>query len=164
MLIYKRITAVILVFTLVFSLALTAHATEFEMTSTNTDEYIIFVPGNERIASDGTFEFNFRSELVSGSFVANDDTIKISSKCRRFNVNTGGVESSRSYQYTLTLREKGTGNVMGSYTGYANNWTKSQKFSVTVGNEYFFILTCDPTHTMPYSLRGTGKVTNVTPS
>lgn len=161
---FKKITSIVLVLALFFSLALTVQATEAEMTSTNADEYIIFVPGNERIASDGTFEFNVRAELVSGSFVANDDTIKISAKCRRFNVNTGGVESSRSYEYTITLYERGTGNVMGSYTGYANNWTKSKTFSVTVGNEYYFIITCDPTHTMPYSLRGTGKVTNVTPS
>ena len=103
-----------------------------------------------------------RSDLRSGSFTANEDTITIYSKCRKFNVNTGSVESTKACEYTLTLYEKETSAEVGSYTGYANNKNASEEFSVEKGNEYYFIITCDPTHTMPYSLRGTGKVSDVT--
>ena len=159
--IFKKFISAILCMAILTAFPLAAHATEVEPIPSAADEYITFTTGKERIASDGTFEFNVRAELRSGTFTADDDTIKIYSKCRLFNVNTGSVTSSKNYEYTLTLYEKGVGAV-GSYTGYANNRKTTQKFSVVEGKEYYFIITCDPTHTMPYSLRGTGKVTNVT--
>lgn len=156
----KKLISAILCFTILLSFPLTARATE--SIGNDSDEYIIFSSGKERIESDGTFDFNVRSDLRSSSFTANKDTITIYSKCRRFNVNTGDVESSKAYQYTLTLYEKDTGDEVGSYTGYANNKNVTQKFSVENGKEYYFVITCNPTHTMPYSLKGTGKVSNVT--
>lgn len=151
----KKMISAVLCFAILLAFPLTARAAE-------SDEYITFVPGKERIESDGTFEFNVRSDLRSGSFTANEDTITIYSKCRKFNVNTGGVESTKACEYTLTLYEKETSDKVGSYTGYANNKKVTQEFSVEKGKEYYFIITCDPTHTMPYSLRGTGKVSDVT--
>lgn len=151
----KKVISAVLCFAIILAFPLTAQAAE-------SDEYITFIPGKERIESDGTFEFNVRSDLRSGSFTANEDTITIYSKCRKFNVNTGSVESTKACEYTLTLYEKETSAEVGSYTGYANNKNASEEFSVEKGKEYYFIITCDPTHTMPHSLRGTGKVSDVT--
>lgn len=158
----KKFISMVLCAVLLLSVLSTAQAAEMETSSKDLEEYITFTSGLERIEPDGTFEFNIRAELKSKNFTADDDTITIYSKCRRFNVNTGSVTSSTSYEYTLTLYEYETGDVIGSYTGYANNKKTTQKFSVEEGKEYYFIITCDPTHTTPYSLKGTGKVSNVT--
>lgn len=156
----KKLISGILCCAILLTFPLTAWASE--SIGNESDEYITFISGKERIESDGTFEFNVRSDLRSGSFTANEDTITIYSKCRRFNVNTGGVESTKAYEYTLTLYEKDTSDEVGSYTGYANNKKVTEEFSVKKGKEYYFIITCDPTHSMPYSLRGSGKVSDVT--
>lgn len=158
---FRRFISIILCLSMLLLFPLAVQAAEAEPISGDIAEYITFMTGNERIASDGTFEFNVRAELQSEFFTANRNTIKIYSKCKRLNVNTGRTESSESYSYTLTLYERGVG-VVDSYTGYANNEKTTKKFSVERGNEYYFIITCNPTHTMPYSLYGSGKVTNIT--
>ena len=125
----KKVISAVLCFAIILAFPLTAQAAE-------SDEYITFIPGKERIESDGTFTFNVRSDLRSGSFTANKDTITIYSKCRKYNVNTGNVESTKACEYTLTLYKKETSAEVGSYTGYANNKKASAEFSVEKGKEY----------------------------
>lgn len=124
---------------------------------------ITFTTGNERIKSDGSFTFGVSSEMMSGHFTADKTSIKISSKCKKFNVNTGSSVSTTAYQYTLTLYKKGTGKAVGSYTGYANNTSASKTFKVDEGAEYYFTIACSPELSFPERLSGSGKVTNVTP-
>lgn len=159
--IFKKLIATVLCMTIVASFPLVTQATEVERDNRDMGEYVTFISGNERMESDGTFEFNYRAEEKSDPFTANKDTIKIYSKCRRFNVNTGHYSTSESHEYTLTLYDS-EGNEIGSYTGCANNKKTTQEFSVEKGKSYYFIITCNPNQTMPYSLNGTGKVSNVT--
>lgn len=159
--IFRKIISSILCVVILASFPLVTRASEIENDHRDVSEYITFTTGNERINSDGTFTFNVRSDMRSGTFTANKNTITIYTKCRLFNVNTGSVTKSESSQYTLTLYDK-DGNEVGSYTGSANNKKMTQKFSVEKEQDYYFVITCNPKHTMPYSLNGTGKVSNVT--
>lgn len=155
----RRIITVILCFIMLLQVPIIAQATE----NPSTGEYITFTTGNERIKSDGSFTFGVSSEMMSGHFTADKTSIKISSKCKKFNVNTGSSVSTTAYQYTLTLYKKGTGKAVGSYTGYANNKNASKSFTVEEGAEYYFTIACSPELTFPERLSGSGKVTNVTP-
>jgi len=156
----RKIITVILCFVMLLQVPVMAQAAE----NPDTGEYITFTnTGNERIKSDGSFTFGVSSNMMSGHFTADKTTMKISSKCKKFNVNTGSSVSTTSYQYTLTLYKKGSGTAVGSYTGYANNKTASKSFTVEKGAEYYFAITCSPELSFPERLSGSGTVTNATP-
>lgn len=155
----RRIITVILCFVMLLQVPVIAQAAE----NPSTGEYITFTTGNERIKSDGSFTFGVSSEMMSGHFTADKTSIKISSKCKKFNVNTGSSVSTTAKKYTLTLYKMGTGKAVGSYTGYANNTSASKTFKVDEGAEYYFTITCSPELSFPERLSGSGKVTNVTP-
>ena len=44
---------------------------------------------------------------------------------------------------------------------YLGNETYKKTFTVEKGQQYYIIVTCSPTLTMPYSLKGTGKVSKI---
>ena len=155
----RKIITVILCFIMLLQVPIIAQATE----NPSTGEYITFTTGNERIKSDGSFTFGVSTEMMSGHFTADSASMKISSKCKKFNVNTGSSVSTKSYEYTLTLYKMGSGTAVGSYTGYANNTSASKTFKVDEGAEYYFTITCSPELRFPERLSGSGKVTNVTP-
>lgn len=155
----RKIITVILCFVMLLQVPVMAQAAE----NPSTGEYITFTTGNERIKSDGSFTFGVSSEMMSGHFTADKTSIKISSKCKKFNVNTGSSVSTTAKKYTLTLYKMGTGKAVGSYTGYANNTSASKTFKVDEGAEYYFTITCSPELSFPERLSGSGKVTNVTP-
>ena len=144
------------------SVPLTAMAAEAEISNKDLEEYITFTSGPERINADGTFNFNVRGSLTSGTFTANKNTIKISTTCRRYNVNKGEYKSTTSHKYTVALYKVGSTDEIGYYVGSANNDEASGEFSVEKGAKYYFVFTCNPTQTVPYSLKGTGKVSDVT--
>lgn len=85
----------------------------------------------------------------------------ISTKCQVYNVNRSKYTDESSQSYTVTLYDS-NGDVVSSYIGYADNSTYSSPFSVTRNAEYYFIITCSPTLTVPYSVKGSGSVSNVT--
>lgn len=155
----RRIITVILCFVMLLQVPVIAQAAE----NPSTGEYITFTTGNERIKSDGSFTFGVSSEMMSGHFTADKTSIKISSKCKKFNVNTGSSVSTTAKKYTLTLYKMGTGKAVGSYTGYANDKNASKTFTVEKDAEYYFTITCSPELSFPERLSGSGKVTNVTP-
>lgn len=155
----RRIITVILCFIMLLQVPVIAQATE----NTSADEYIVFTGGKERMSDDGTFDFSFNAEKTSQHFTTNTTSITISSKCKRYNNKTGENISTTSCGYTLTLYKMGSNEAVGSYTGYADNKKASATFTVEEGEEYYFVMTSNKTLGATYRLRGTGKVTNVTP-
>lgn len=158
----KRVMSMILCFVLMLSVPLTAKAAEVEISNKDLEEYITFTSGPERIDADGAFTVNVRGSLTSGNFTANKTEIKISTTCRRYNVNKDKYTSTSSYKYTVTLYKVGSTKEIGHYDGSANGKEASGNFSVEKGAKYYFVFTCNPTQTMPYSIKGTGKVSDVT--
>lgn len=158
----RKFVSMILCAVLFLSMPLTAYAAGPETLHKDLEEYFEFIVDPERMNADGTFTFGFREELSSDHFIANSNKITISAKGYKFDVNHGSVEHTKSYKYTITLYKIGTGEEVDSYSGYANNRSKSHSFAVEKGQEYYFIMTCEPALSMPYSLKGTGKVTDVT--
>lgn len=155
----RRIITVILCFVMLLQVPVMAQAAE----NTSADEYIIFTGGKERMKDDGTFDFSFNAEKTSQHFITNKTSITISSQCRRYNNKTGENIPTTSCGYTLTLYKMGSSEAVGSYTGYANDKKASATFEVEKGEEYYFVMTSNKTLGATYRLRGTGKVTNVTP-
>ena len=127
-----------------------------------SDEYVSFTTDNRRIASDGTFEFNVRAERRSeNDFIVGGNSITISAKCRKYNVNTGHPVEDDTKQFTVTLYKSSSNEEIGSFDGFADDETYKKTFTVEKGQQYYIIVTCSPTLTMPYSLKGTGKVSKI---
>lgn len=158
----KKTLCKLLCMLIVFSSLPEANANEVQTFANEHKEYVTFISGNERMESDGDFAFNVRAELRSDSnFTAKKTSIKISTKCKKLNVNSGANVAS-SKNYTVTLYNAATNEVVDFYTGVADGTTYNKTFTVVKNQTYYFVITCDPALTMPYSLYGTGTVTNVT--
>lgn len=140
-----------------------AYATETTSDPNYFEEYITFTSGDERMKADGSFKLNVRAELRSESnFTANRSSITISTKCKKLNANSGDNVPDSGKGYTVTLYNADTHDEVGSYSGVADGKTYDESFSVVTNQDYYFRFTCDPELSMPYSLYGTGKVSNVT--
>ncbi|MFR5876119.1 MAG: hypothetical protein ACLUFN_06480 [Eubacterium sp.] len=134
------------------------------------DEYITFENPSSgispRINSNGSFTFNVRKYLKSGTFTANSTSITIQTKARIYNNGTGKYTTSNSSKFQVVLRKKSTGKNMGSYVGKADNIYGGLKFTGLTKNEkyYFEIIILDENiyYSTYQSIKGTGTVSGVT--
>jgi len=152
----KRVMSMILCFVLMLSVSLTAKAAEVEISNKDLEEYITFTSGPERIDADGAFTVNVRGSLTSGKFTANKTEIKISTTCRRYNVNKDEYKST-SNKYTVTLYKVGSTKEIGHYNGLADGKEASGNFSVEKGAKYYFVFTCNPTQMLMYGKEASNR-------
>lgn len=156
----KKTVCVLLIVALFAGIALEASAVEGPSMDEAFDEYFTFT-GKQRIDNNGSFGFNFRSELRSAQkFTVSKSNVEITAKCRVYNANTGSLTKDASKSFTLTVYDAATGTRVDDLKGYANNEDATKNFTLTVGREYYFVITCSPTFVMPYSLKGSGTISN----
>ena len=85
------------------------------------DEYFTFT-GKQRIDNNGSFGFNFRSDLRSAQkFTVSKSNVEITAKCRVYNANTGSLTKDASKSFTLTVYDAATGTRVDDLKGYANH-------------------------------------------
>lgn len=160
--VFCSLMSMILVLFLALSVSAAENGNPNRENENYTDEYIVFRAGKERIESDGSFAFNVRSNLrAKPNFTAKKSSITISAKCKLKNVNNASYVSDASKEFTITLYDVDTGTEVDSFSGVADGTTYKKTFSVTKNNDYYFIISCNPTLTVPYSLEGSGSVSNV---
>lgn len=157
----KKTVCVLLIVALFAGIALEASAVEGPSMDEAFDEYFTFA-GKQRIDNNGSFEFNFRSELRSEQkFTVSKSNVEITAKCRVYNVNTGSLTKDSEKSFTLTVYDAATGTAVDSFDGFANNKNAKGNFTLTTGHEYYFVITCSPTFAMPYSLKGSGTISSL---
>lgn len=148
--------------TLLGSIATSASATEKTAFVNDIDEYIVFRYGHERIASDGTFDFNVGSDIKSTTFTANKSKITLSLKCKVYNCNTGVSTADASQTFALRLYYADTNEEYGVGFYSADGEKQESDWPVKVGQRYYFKIICDSPLNMPLSIKGSGKITNIT--
>ena len=138
-----------------------------EIQSNEFESYIEFTNNNQRIASDGTFTFEFNYRLVSDKFTANSTTIRIDTCCIVSMWDGSGDEFTDSDEkFRVTLYHDGFfDTAVGSYVGKADNIYGGKTFSgIEKGDKYYFEITPinENLSMTPRHLKGYGKVSNVT--
>lgn len=165
---FKSLMCVLLCCVMVFSVQVNVFAnvdTYEEGQEDENIEYIKFVNNPlARMNSDGTFEFQFTTRVISDKFTANASQIGIITEAY-----LGTPIGNGQYNYeeddiafTMTLKTA-SGKVVGKYTGYCNGVRGGRTFNVTQGNVYYIELatTADLAPQVKY-IMGDGVVTNIT--
>lgn len=139
---------------------------ETTVSAEDESNYIRFVnSGNERMDTDGSFEFKFQDWVGSDHFIAKGTSITITTTASMYvNVDNYYFDSD-DYVYRVTLYKK-NGREIGHYDAFGNGVSASETFitGVKKGEEYYFKLeVMDPyIDGTAYHFEGTGKVSNVT--
>lgn len=158
-----KILSVTLCLVIFFTIPLNAFAASSN--APNAEEYIRFIPNRERIATNGDFEFSINSDLTSGKFTANSNSITIKSTAKIRDINDGSVRTNSSVSYTVTLYKYVAGSpsvAVGSYYGSANGRRASGTFTVSANSTYYFEISVDTSLNAQKRLHGTGTVSPVT--
>ena len=138
----------------------------YETEEVDNVEYIKFVSNPlARMNSDGTFEFQFTSRVISDKFTANASQIGIITEAYLGTPIGNGqysYEKDSNISFTMTLKTS-SGNVVWKYIGYCNGVRGGYTFNVTKGNVYYIELATasDLAPRVKY-IMGDGVVTNVT--
>lgn len=109
-------------------------------------EYFRFIDSNERMNSDGTFEYRFYAAQYSDYFYPTDDQIWIWTRTMIYDqaVDEYFGTSDVNYQYKVTLYKSIIGKTLvknlGSYTGLCNGMNYQRQYDVEVGERYFFYI------------------------
>lgn len=146
----KRIISFITCLLLLTSMSIGTIATSIDDISTDTDEYLVFTPSLERIASDGSFDFYMRIRVTSNKFYATSNTLRINTAAKIYDQATSSSYTDKSIQFRVTLY-KSSGTKVGSYVGNADNIYGGKTFNVTSGQKYYIEITS------LYDFTGTGK-------
>ncbi len=127
----KRIISAVLCLSLILCLPLGASAATFD----DTEDYIEFTSGNERMTSDGSFTFNISQWVNTTVFTADSSTIRIDTAAQ---IKDGAAtHTDSSVKFTVTLYKAATGEVVGSYQGNADYIYGGRSFSVVQGAKYY---------------------------
>lgn len=151
----KRIISVALCMALLLCLPLSASAATFD----DTEEYIRFVSGNERLTGSGDFTFNISQWVKTDVFTANSSTLRIDT-CAQIKDGTA-THTDSSVKFTMTLYKASNNQVVGSYTGMADGIYGGKSFAVVKGAKYYIKISVESG-----SLYGTEKLNgygNVSP-
>ena len=127
----KKIISVALCMVLLLCLPLGASAAKFD----DTDEYIRFVSGSERLTEKGHFEFNIRQWVKTDVFTADSTTLRIDTFAQ---IKDGtATHTDASVKFTMTLYKAANDEVAGSYTGKADGIYGGKSFTVVKGAKYY---------------------------
>lgn len=157
----KNFIAYLGVLILLLSSTTLCFASEATLEKASSDGYILFSSGNERIASDGKFDFECTYSVSSEAFKFDKTTAKITAKAQIINRNGDVVtDSYPNATYTIKLYKKGGGLVA---TGNFSPDSGNQSFNVTVDTStsyYFEIATGGQKLPSGTNLTGSGTITN----
>ena len=135
----KKILALILIISLLSGvLSVSTFASDNNSSDTADNfEHICFLEDDNRIYSNGYFEFTIRWGVTSDTFTANSSSITIQTCAWIYDSYDHSTYNDSSKRFQLTLY-KANGTYIGSYIGYANSVYGGLSFSVTNGASYYF--------------------------
>lgn len=139
--------------------------------NTDTIEFFEFTESNARMGANGNFTFLVRIRLVSDTFYATSNQLRLNVKAWIYNQGTDPDETPDEYdthdidtsvRYTVTLYKKvglGGREEVGHYTGSCSNQSGGRLFSVEEGEAYFLEITSNYDFTgSPRFIKGEGSV------
>jgi len=149
-------------FALVLSLVLSLSSFSFAFAASSEDEYIKFnVNQEERMDSNGEFEFLIRHSVKSDTFKAQGDSIKISVSGKVWDLNTKNFLTT-SDTFTVKLCTS-LGIEVDSFTVDCDGKDDVVYFDVKDGKKYHLTIVSNQDYTgTGYNIKGYGKVSPVT--
>lgn len=131
------------------------------------NNYIVFKQNdiNEKMSSNGSFDFKFNYSLTSDTFTANGTSITIQTVSYLYDSSTRTETKNKSKKFVVKLCKTITNKEVGRYYGSADGVYGGLEFTgLTKGAKYYFIMApLDGNfHLGPYYFQGHGKVDGVT--
>ena len=149
-------------FALVLSLLLSLSSFSFAFAASSEDEYIKFnVNQDERMDSNGDFEFLIRSSVKYDTFKAQQDSITIKVSGKVWDSNTQNFITT-SDTFTVQLYTS-LGRKVGSFTVDCDGKDDFASFDVTEGNKYYIKVVSNQSYSgTGYYIKGYGNASPVT--
>lgn len=152
----KRIISLLLVFFVLISIPLNAHAAELVL-----EDYVRFIPSNERITPSGSFTFLFSSNMTSETFWPISGHITIETSAYLYNRDTGSTYAANDAYYIINIINENTGRSVGYFKQAANGESITRTFSVSTGVGYHLQFTTGGFIEEYEKISGTGDLSNI---